>query len=57
MFSLECMPNRRDFLKGGVGMAVGLSARPRALVGGWVIALGGGARVEWGFASQLKLTI
>jgi hypothetical protein len=25
MFSLECLPNRRDFLKGGVGVAVGLS--------------------------------
>src|SRR5271167_2934563 len=25
MVSIECMPNRRNFLKGGVGMAVGLS--------------------------------
>lgn len=26
MFPIECMPNRRSFLKAGVGMAVGLSA-------------------------------
>ena len=31
MISVECMSNRRNFLKGGVGMAVGLSALAAAL--------------------------
>src|SRR5271154_6573762 len=43
MFALECLPNRRDFLKGGVGMAVGLStlvARPEsaaAALNAWIV--------------------
>ena len=28
MLRLECMPDRRSFLRGGVGMAVGLSLLP-----------------------------
>ena len=63
MFSLECMPNRRDFLKGGLGMAVGLStlvARPEsaaAAENAWIVGPQPGFTPEVGtLTSMLAFT-